>query len=208
YGEASYRFPAGHSLERVGQWSLHVRVKGGANLGWQRASHTLAATKDKGDLILDASEKNARLERDLVLTLGGEPGRVSPGEPGRVSAGRFSSAEQDGAKYLMVRFRPELPAQPVRQRRDWVFLFESSGDRDPLLARAQVELVHGLLANAEPDDTFAVVTAGTRPRVLAKERRPVTADNVQQAIAFLEESHLIGALDLDKALGEAAGLLE
>src|SRR5262245_21899442 len=202
YGQASYRFPAGHSLDRVGQWSFHARVKAGAAFAWESASHGLAPSKDKGDLILDASQKDAKLDRDIVLTLGrGEPGASATGAA-------FSSMEQDGAKYLLVRWRPEMPAQPVRQRRDWVFLFESSGDRDPLLARTQVELVRGLLQNAEPDDTFTVVTAGTRPRLLAKELRPVTPQNVSRALAFLEEAHLIGALDLDRALGEAAALLK
>src|SRR4029077_14225639 len=28
-GQETYRFPAGHSLDRVGDWSLHVRVKKG-----------------------------------------------------------------------------------------------------------------------------------------------------------------------------------
>src|SRR5262249_47470260 len=92
-------------------------------------------------------------------------------------------------------------------RRDWLFLFESSGDRDPLLARTQVELVRGLLQNAEPDDTFAVVAANTRPHPLATERRPITPQNVQEAITFLEGSHLIGALDLDQALTAATALL-
>src|SRR5207249_8637293 len=127
------------------------------------ASHTLTVIKDKDVLVLEASEKDAKLDRDVVLTLGGgpkgEPGRVSAGrgEPGALATGvAFSSMEQDGATYLMLRYRPDLPAQPQLQRRDWVFLFESSGDRDPLLARTQVELVRGLLQNAEPDDTFAV----------------------------------------------------
>src|SRR5258708_1114597 len=116
--------------------------------------------------------------------------------------------EQGGAKYLLLRYRPDMPVQPHRQRRDWVFLFESSGDRDPLLARTQVELVRGLLQNAEPDDTFAVVAANTRPHLLVKERRPVTPGNISEAIAFLEASHLIGALDLDQALTAATALLK
>ena len=31
YGSLGYRFPAGHSLAQVGEWSLHVRVKGGGD---------------------------------------------------------------------------------------------------------------------------------------------------------------------------------
>ncbi len=134
----------------------------------------------------------------MVLTLGGE--EASGGA-------RFSSAERDGAKYLMVRYRPELPAQPQRQRRDWVFLFESSGDRDPLLARAQVEVIRGLLQNAEADDTFAVLAANTRARSPMEELLPVTGKNVSDALRYLEESHPIGALDLEAALSEAERLL-
>ena len=89
---------------------------------------------------------------------------------------RFASFVQDGTEYLMVRYRPALPGAPQRQRRDWVFLFESSGDRDPLLARTQVEIIRGLLAHAEPDDTFVVLAANTRVRPFRKEAMPVTPE--------------------------------
>src|SRR5262249_19685302 len=81
-------------------------------------------------------------------------------------------------------------------------------DRDPLLARVQVDVIRSLLSYAEPDDTFAVVSAGTLVRRFTPEPQPVTAENVQAAVAFLEQAHLIGALDLGRALGEAASLLQ
>ena len=48
----------------------------------------------------------------------------------------------------MVRYRPTLPVDDAsrNEQRDWVFLFESSGDRDPLLARAQIEVIRALLS--------------------------------------------------------------
>src|SRR5262249_5897230 len=54
-GQETYRFPAGHELERVRDWSLHARVKGGEKAGWGSTSHTLKATADGGDLLLDAA---------------------------------------------------------------------------------------------------------------------------------------------------------
>ena len=63
---------------------------------------------------------------------------------------------------LQMRYRPDLPTAPRRERRDWVILFESSGARDPLVARAQVEVIRSLLANAEHDDTFAVLRRNGR----------------------------------------------
>jgi hypothetical protein len=58
--------------------------------------------------------------------------------------------------------------------------------------------VRHLLSHAEAQDTFSVLTAGTRVRAFANEPRPVTPENAQAAIAFLEIAHLIGALDLGK----------
>ena len=122
-------------------------------------------------------------------------------DPGAAAgAARVSTSEQDGGKYVALRWRPDLPGAGERKRRDWVFLFESSGDRDPLLARTQIEIARGLLANAEHDDTFAIVTAGTRTQAWMDQARPATAENVDAALDWLGRTHLIGALDLGHAL--------
>jgi hypothetical protein len=200
YGQWSYRFPTGHSLGAVRDWSFHARVQNGGQFGWHSPSHALSAKREGADLLLDAAERNAKLERDVVLTLGEAAADAE--------AARFRAAEHEGAKYLMVSYRPSLPGEPERSRRDWVFLFESSGDRDPLLARTQVEVVRGLLANAEPDDTFAMLTANTRVRAGTPQAQPVTPENARSALAFLEKAHLIGALDLGQAFNEAGPYLK
>jgi hypothetical protein len=187
----------------VRDWSFHARVKGGAGHSFHSPSHTLRASRDGSDLLLDAAARNVPVDRDVVLSLADG----AAGGPEDELA-RFCSAEHEGARYLMLRYRPALAGQKVRQRRDWVILFESSGDRDPLLARTQVEVVRGLLANAEADDTVAVLAAGTRTRALAAQARPVTPANVQAAVSFLEGAHLVGALDLGRALAEAAPFLK
>jgi hypothetical protein len=197
YGRAVYRFPAGHSLGRVQRWSLHARVKDGAGRSWASPSHALKKSKSGADLVLTGELRDAPLDRDVVLELA--DGTKDNADAESVL---FSKAEQDGARYLMVRFRLGLRGEKVRQRRDWVFLVETSGDRDPLLARTQIEVVRSLLHNAEPDDTFAVLTAGTRTRALDSKARPVTPVNVEAAVRFLEKAHLIGALDLGRALNE------
>ncbi len=206
YGHTSYRFPAGHNLKLVAKWSFHARVKGGANLLASSDSHTLKTKKDGQDLLIDATDSLVKADRDVVLDLSSplspRGGRGAGGEGGQAAA-RFSAADHDGARYLMLRYRPDLPTQPRRQRRDWVFLFESSADRDPLLARTQIEIIRSLLSEAEHDDTFALLTAGTRVHSFRPEPVPVTPDNVQAGLAFLDETHLIGALDLRRALSTA-----
>jgi predicted Zn-dependent protease len=208
YGQLQYRFPAGHSLEKVRDWSFHARVKGGAGATWNSTSHTLRAARDGKDLVLDAAAKDAPTDRDVVLAV------ADPALAGKAGV-RVTSATQDGWIYLMARLRPDLlrddrnkaELAPRPGPRRWVFLFESSGDRDPLLARVQVEVVRGLLEQADPEDRFTVLCAGTRVRHFAKEPVPVTTTNVQQAVAFLEGSHLVGALDLGLTLSEAGAIL-
>jgi hypothetical protein len=195
YGQQSYRFPAGHSLGKVGQWSFAARVRGGAGLTWGSPSHALEARKADGDLILTASGKDVALDKDLVFELAPAAAKEE--------ATAFATVEQDGAKYLLARYRPALPGAAARQRRDWVFVVETSGDRDALLGRTQAELVRGVLESAEPDDTFALLTANTRTRAFHGTARPVTPENVTAAVAFLHKAHRVGALDLGRAFDEA-----
>jgi tetratricopeptide (TPR) repeat protein len=201
YGHTRYRFPAGHSLEMVRDWSFHALVKDGGKLAYNSDSHELKARQEGGDLILDAKEKFIKADRDVALELDDE---TAPTE----EVARIATAEHEGARYLMLRYRPSLPATPQRERRDWVFLFESSGDRDPLLARVQIDVIRTLLANAEHDDTFAILAAGTRVHSFAPEPLFATPQNVQAAIEFLEGTHLIGALDLKRALATAQPFLK
>src|SRR5262249_18530312 len=86
--------------------------------------------------------------------------------------------------------------------------FETSANGAPLLARAQIDVLRNLLLNAEHDDTFAIVTAGTRVRLFDKSPRPVTDAHIADAVKWLETAHLIGALDLDQALAAAEPLLK
>src|SRR5262249_48600503 len=221
--QTTYRFPAGHSLQQVDQWSCQVRVREGKRGAWNSSSHAFKETGEKDDLLLEASGKNAHKDRDVVLTLtetnsppneggagGGAGGaKTTPPNPPFVRGGeksdvRFYSTTHEGAEYLMVKWRPELTGSAGRAQngksRVWMFLFEASGDRDPLLARTQIEVIRQFLTHAEPSDTFLVAAANTRVRFHAETPQPVTAENIAKAMEFLENTHLIGALDLEGAL--------
>jgi predicted Zn-dependent protease len=201
YGRTEYRFPSAHGLSLGRDWSSTVRMKNGAGTQWNSPSHALTAATEGADLVLKGAEKDT-VEKDVILQLDEKEKDERQEEPAR-----FSSANHEGAKYLMLRYRPQLTGQAPPARRDWVFLFESSGDRNPLLARAQIDVIQGLLANAEPDDTFAVLSAGTRTRSFSPAPLPVSPENIRDAVQFLERSHLIGALDLGAALADCERLL-
>jgi tetratricopeptide (TPR) repeat protein len=203
YGKTTYRFPSGHSLQVARDWSFHARVKGGAGLTWGSPSHpSIRGAADGPDLVLTDEEIGVKADRDVVLEL--EFGKQA--QPGKA---RFASAELDGKRYLMVRYRPELPppGEIVSRPRSRVFLYESSADRDPLLARTQIEIIRQMLNDARQGDTFNVLTAGTRTFSFANEAQPVTPENVKAACEFLGQTHLIGALDLGRAFDDAAKLV-
>jgi ferric-dicitrate binding protein FerR (iron transport regulator) len=227
YDRTQYRFPVcrghtvGHNMQLVGHWSARLRVKNGDALRWESDSHQFAVSNEDGDLVLQAEAEKIKPDRDIVLALydreykqggtaglssseGGSPSPEAlldkPAVAPSSSHARFATAVHEGSRYLMLRWRPELPAEQRRQRRDWVFLFEASGDRDPLLGRVQVDVIKTLLENAEHDDTFSIVTAGTRVHAFRAKPQAATPENVERAVNFLEQTHLVGALDLERAL--------
>jgi ferric-dicitrate binding protein FerR (iron transport regulator) len=194
YGTTRYRFPAGHSMEAVGAWSFAARVKHGAKLHCASDSHPdMKASVDGGDLVLQVSDKIAMLKDDVTLEIHDTTAAAQ-------DAARFSTFSDGQAQYLMLRYRPKMVSQPKQERRDWVFLYEASGSRDPLLARAQIDVIRSLLENAEHNDTFTLLAAGTRLHAFDNKARQATPANVKEAVKFLESVQLIGALDLGQAL--------
>ena len=193
-GQLQYRFPAGHTMDAVRDWSAHVRIKDGAGSEWHSQSHTMTASEDTGDLVLDARLKNALMDRDLVL-------RITENTNLKSQIANFKS---DAQQYLMLRLKPDLPGELQRQPHHWVFLFEHAGDRSPLLARAQIEIMRTLLDNAEHSDTFSIVGASTRAELYPAERQLCTAENIAAAVKHLENIHLVGALDLAAAFRKCA----
>ncbi len=190
YGRMQYRFPAGHNMNSVRDWSVNVQLVNGERLKRKCDSHDLTATTRDGDVILNATAKDVQFDTDVVIELR---------EPDSKQQAYFSTVDHDGSRYFMARYRPTLKTKSRRERRDWIFLFDADGSRSPLAAQVQVDIIQTLLENAEHDDQFAIVTAGTRTHAFAAELKPATPKNVTEAITFLQRTHLIGALDLEKA---------
>jgi ferric-dicitrate binding protein FerR (iron transport regulator) len=206
YGRATYRFPSGHSLQTVRDWSFKARVKDGKNVAVICPTHPdLVARTEGNDLVLTGHQhdekKGVKIDRDVVLHLPLGPELV------RGESIEFRHADHDGYRYSMTRFRPELSTTATRQRRDWVFLYEASADRDPLLARVQIEVIRNLLTQAEHDDRFFLVAANSRVHLFEVFGSLATADNIQRGISWLEQTQLVGALDLGAAFEFVASIV-
>ncbi len=209
YGKAVYRFPSGHNLEGVREWSTNLRVKGAAGTKWYSPSHLLNGRDESGDLVIDGREEYAALDRDLVVELSDEPAGASPrlnaanrglAPAGSVGTATWSVCEQDGFRYVMLRQRPELKANAVRSQRQWIFLVENSADRNDILAETQRQIAKVLLDNAEHSDTFSIIRAGTQAESFRRKPVECSLENVAAARQFLSGVAPIGALDLERAL--------
>src|SRR5207245_455151 len=64
-GTASYRFPIGHTLKAVDQFSVNIRLKDAGATRWLCPTHALKAAPDGRDTLLSFEAKNARLDHDL-----------------------------------------------------------------------------------------------------------------------------------------------
>lgn len=204
YDRTEYRFPAGHSFDKVRDWSTRLTVANGAGkTRWFSPTHLLKATDDGDNLVLEGDLHNAVLDKDLVVELTNANSQDNGLSRKIEESVAFSSAHHEGFRYEMLRFRPNLSRELDRPRRNWVFLYESSGDRNPLLARVQLDVISTMLEHAEHDDTFSIISAATESEAFRIKPVRCSKKNIQKAIAWLEKAHLVGALDLEEAFAKA-----
>ncbi len=204
YDRTEYRFPAGHSLDRVRDWSTRLTVTNGAGkTRWFSPTHLLKATEDDGNLVLEGNLHNAVLDKDLVVELTDAATKDADLSRQITETVAFSGTQHEGFNYQMLRFRPNLNGELQRPLRNWVFLYESSGDRNPLLARVQLDVISTMLEHAEHDDTFSIINAATKSESFRIKPVRCSKKNVGKAIAWLEEAHLVGALNLEAAFAKS-----
>jgi tetratricopeptide (TPR) repeat protein len=201
-----YRFPGGHNMSEVGQWSCRIQAKGQAGRRWETDSYEFEASTKGKDLVLDATAENITPDRNIVVRLW-DANSTELSTASNEAKPRFVSTVHEGHRYLGLRY-PFQPGGGRKSRRDWVFLYEASADRDPVLARVQVDVIKTLLDNAERDDTFTILAASSRIRAFAEKPVAARAKQVKRAVEYLEKTQLVGALDLEMAFRAAAEVAE
>ncbi len=165
-------------------WSANIRVVRAAGMRWHSASHPLLQLPDPEDLILQWESKTHTLAEPLSLKIHPHP-KTKPD---------FQAYPMpDGSHALVVDWQlADQKHQP--QVHDWIVLFEASADRDPVMARQQIDALKILLEQHD-QERITILTVNTSVREVPKP-----------LLEHLNKLHLIGGLPLDRAFGRAAEL--
>jgi ferric-dicitrate binding protein FerR (iron transport regulator) len=100
YDRTEYRFPAGHSFDKVRDWSTRLTIaKGAGRTRWFSPTHLLKATDDDDDLVLEGDLHNAVLDKDLVVELTAAGTKSNDLSRQIEETVAFSGAQHEGFSY-------------------------------------------------------------------------------------------------------------
>ena len=202
YKTLRYWLPMEHANDEAKKLSISVRVKGGAGKFEAASStHAFATRDDDGDMLIEYSEDNVAPDQDFLLHLtptGGADGDL-----------RCATIMQDGKRFLFVKVRPDMArvAAAAPEARQWIVINDVSASRSSVDIKAQAFLLGRLLAEADDDDTFALINLDTHDKPWRYALTGVRDAAASGAVAFAEVSRPMGATNIAEALAEAGRII-
>jgi Ca-activated chloride channel family protein len=111
---------------------------------------------------------------------------------------------KDGHRYFLARVRPDLPDHMPVERRDYVFIVDTSWGVAKDALRAETGTVLAFLAEMDTHDRFKVLACDYACRAYADDFRNPSLKELGTVQAFLEAQVPAGSSDLDGAFRTAA----
>ena len=201
YNTLRYWLPMEHTNDKAKELSISVCVKGAAGkVEAASSTHSVKVSNVDGDMLIKYSEKNVAPDQDFLLHL-------TPTDA-RARGPLCATVVQDGKRFLVVKVRPEAPALAQAPRaRQWIVINDVSASRSSVDIRAQAFILGRLLAEADDDDTFALINVDTRVRTWKDELTPVRDPSASGAVAFAEVSAPMGATNILAAFKAAGDII-
>jgi len=165
----------------VREWSFNARIRNAGSMTVWSPTHPDAQIAPGGDTLVQHFGKNVKRTRfrhrdedrsAVAITICSL--RVVPSRWAAVLDGALPPVAVDLAE---------------RQRRRLDRPLRSVGQRDPLVAGTQVDILRHLLKNAEYDDTFTL-SRQQQVQTHTDKPQPARPKNVEAAIKALNETHL------------------
>ena len=115
--------------------------------------------------------------------------------------------EDGDEKYFLAMIEPPKRVAPAQiPARDYVFIVDVSGSMHGFPLEVTKALMRNLLAGLRPTDTFNVLLFSGDSAVLAPAPLPATPDNIERAIALINQQSGGGGTELLPALKRAMAL--
>lgn len=150
----------------------------------------------EGHYRISLDRKGGRLDRDLLFYY-----RLQDGLPGRVELIPYR-ADKDKPGTFMLVVTPGIDLAPVARGADYAFVLDVSGSMQQkirTLGRGVAKALGGL----RPEDRFRIVTFSDRACDVTGGYKAATPENVQAALARLEQLGANGSTNLHDGLSTA-----
>ncbi len=183
-------------------FDIHVSLAAGMQIqALDSPSHKLAtklaADQKSATIDLDPSELTAN-NRDFVLHYA---------LAGKSLASGLLLYQGPTENYFLAMVQP--PSRPAPEQippREYVFVVDVSGSMEGFPLHTAQGLMRDLLGRLRPTDSFDVVLFSGATALYAKQSVPATADEIANAVAFVDGSRAGGGTELNAAVQTAMSL--
>lgn len=153
---------------------------------------------DRAGVKIDTKAGEEAVDRDLILRwkLGNE----------QVDAGLMLN-QGAGTNHFLLQVAPPTRATPDQiPPRDYVMILDVSGSMNGFPLETAKGLLRDLVNGLRPEDTFNVVTFASGSGTLSREPLPANAENIREAMEFIDGQHSGGGTELEAALKRSLAL--
>ncbi|MGB1276782.1 MAG: VIT domain-containing protein, partial [Nannocystaceae bacterium] len=196
-GKIRYRYPMagppGRDAATIEDFSLQVQLRGGMEGKYGVATRGDATVDDLGRRV-SMRRSGFTPRADFELELERKPGQKR--EPLRVNT---VDPGGDKARFVMVRYAPELDFAAIEQPRgDVVVVVDTSAAGDPSEQQTKLAVAEALLRSLSAGDRFAVMRADVTAEVLfpSEGLSEATPQAISQALEKVAKHSAGGATDL------------
>ncbi|MDU9050192.1 MAG: marine proteobacterial sortase target protein [Candidatus Electrothrix sp. Rat3] len=173
--------------------SLHVNLAAGIELSRIDSLYHGITSKKNEDSSLDIRfTGEVKADRDFVLEW--EP------EKAQVPTTTLFSEQRGGERYMLLMVMPPEQEQQEPLAREVVFILDTSGSMGGESIRQAKTALLMAVKRMRPQDRFNVIEFNSIARALFRDSKAGSRENVEQALAFIDQLEADGGTEIRKAL--------
>ncbi|WLE96765.1 MAG: marine proteobacterial sortase target protein [Candidatus Electrothrix communis] len=183
----------GPDEEPVNPVTLHVNLAAGMEISRIASLYHGIASKKNEDSSLDIQfTGEVTADRDFVLEW--EP------ERSQTPMATLFSEQRGDERYMLLMVMPPEQEQQEPLAREVVFILDTSGSMGGESIRQAKTALLMAVERMRPQDRFNVIEFNSRARALFRDSKAGSRENVEQAVAFIDQLEADGGTEIRKAL--------